>query len=124
MVANLLYSHDLDLRYTDMEMKARLAALYLPLIGITIKALPQLYDPNTEGRYRSAADSESEMDTINQRVAMLIAGQNFFGRFSDQQSSDVSARVSLSSHLHLSLHIGRKTGYAQQTPLVRAKSFL
>ena len=74
-------------------MKARLAALYLPLIGITIKALPQLYDPNTEGRYRSSADFESEMDTINQRVAMAIAGQNLFGRLSDQQSSDVSARV-------------------------------
>ena len=94
VVANLLCSHDLDLRYTDMEMKARLAALYLPLIGITIKALPQLYDPNTEGRYRSSADFEFEMDTINQRVALAIAGQNLFGRLSDQQSSDVSARVS------------------------------
>ena len=63
------------------------------LIGITIKALPQLYDPNTEGRYRSSADLEFEMDTINQRVALAIAGQNLFGRLSDQQSSDVSARV-------------------------------
>lgn len=106
MVANLLYSHDLDLRYTDMEMKARLAALYLPLIGITIKALPQLYDPNTEGRYRSAADFESEMDTINQRVAMAIAGSNLFGRFSDQPSSDVSARVGLSwvNQLEVPIH--------------------
>lgn len=93
VVGNLLYTHDLDVRYTDMEMKARLAALYLPLIGITIKALPQLYDPNTEGRYKSSADFESEMDTINQRVALAIAGQNLFGRLSDQQSSDVSARI-------------------------------
>ena len=74
-------------------MKARLAALYLPLIGIVIKALPQLYDPNTEGRYRTAAELE-EMDTINHRVAMAIAGQNLFGRFSDQShTADVNAKV-------------------------------
>ena len=92
---NLLSNHDLDIRYTDLEMKARLAALYLPLIGITIKALPQLYDPNTEARYRSAGDFEGEADTINQRVAMAIAGQTLFGRLTDssQNTSDVNARV-------------------------------
>ncbi|XP_052274365.1 dedicator of cytokinesis protein 7-like isoform X2 [Dreissena polymorpha] len=91
VVSNLLHNHDLDLRYTDLEMKARLAALYLPLIGIVIKALPQLYDPNTEGRYRS----DEEMDTISQRVAMAIAGQNLFGRFSDsgQSHGDISAKI-------------------------------
>ncbi|XP_053393820.1 dedicator of cytokinesis protein 7-like isoform X3 [Mercenaria mercenaria] len=91
VVGNLLQNHDLDVRYTDLEMKARLAALYLPLVGITIKALPQLYDPNTEGRYRT----DEEMDTINQRVALAIAGQNLFGRFSDQPQShgDISAKI-------------------------------
>ncbi|XP_052775389.1 dedicator of cytokinesis protein 7-like isoform X2 [Mya arenaria] len=91
VVQYLLHNHDVDVRYTDLEMKARLAALYLPLIGIVIKALPQLYDPNTEGRYRN----DEEMDTINQRVAMAIAGQNMFGRFSDSHNShsDISAKI-------------------------------
>ncbi|KAL3867584.1 hypothetical protein ACJMK2_040468 [Sinanodonta woodiana] len=82
VVCNLLFNHDLDVRYTDPEVKARLAALYLPLLGIVIKQLPQLYDPHVESRYKSSADLEEEADRINQRVAMAIAGQ-MFGRISD-----------------------------------------
>ncbi|XP_060603802.1 dedicator of cytokinesis protein 7-like isoform X2 [Ruditapes philippinarum] len=91
VVGNLLQNHDLDVRYTDLEMKARLAALYLPLVGITIKALPQVYDPNMEGRYRT----DEEMDTINQRVALAIAGQNLFSKYSEpsQSHGDISAKI-------------------------------
>ena len=42
VLRNLLYNHDLDVRYTDPEVKSRLAALYLPVIGIVIDALPQV----------------------------------------------------------------------------------
>ena len=37
VVSNLLHNHDVDVRYTDLEMKARLASLYLPIVGIVIK---------------------------------------------------------------------------------------
>lgn len=44
VVHNLLSSHDSDPRYADPEVKARVAMLYLPLIGIVMEALPQLHD--------------------------------------------------------------------------------
>lgn len=52
-------------------------------------AIPQLYDPSTEGRYRT----DEEMDTINQRVAMAIAGQNIFGRFGEQGQGHGDSKV-------------------------------
>ncbi|MGH0154694.1 UNVERIFIED_CONTAM: hypothetical protein FKN15_067356 [Acipenser sinensis] len=44
VVHNLLSSHDSDPRYTDPDVKARVAMLYLPLIGIVMETVPQLYD--------------------------------------------------------------------------------
>jgi len=44
VVHNLLSSHDSDPRYADPEVKARVALLYLPLIGIVMETLPQLHD--------------------------------------------------------------------------------
>lgn len=44
VVHNLLSSHDSDPRYADPEVKARVAMLYLPLIGIVMETLPQLHD--------------------------------------------------------------------------------
>lgn len=44
MVHNLLSTHDSDPRYADPEVKARVAMLYLPLIGIVMETVPQLYD--------------------------------------------------------------------------------
>lgn len=41
---NLLYNHDSDIRYRDPTVRAQVAQLYLPLIGIIMDALPQLYD--------------------------------------------------------------------------------
>lgn len=80
VVRNLLYNHDLDPRYVEPEIKARLAALYLPLIGIVIEALPQLHDPNMNSRSRDYLEGEN--DRINQRVAMAIAGQSVYERVS------------------------------------------
>ncbi|XP_043940533.1 dedicator of cytokinesis protein 6 isoform X3 [Protopterus annectens] len=80
-VHNLLCSHDSDPRYMDPEVKAHVAQLYLPLIGIVMDALPQLYDFTEQYSQRSrhtcviASDSDSEnSSTINQSVAMAIAG--------------------------------------------------
>ena len=43
-VHSLLSSHDLDPRCVKPEVKVKIAALYLPLVGIILDALPQLYD--------------------------------------------------------------------------------
>lgn len=36
-------THDLDSRYSDSEARARVAVLYLPLLGIVMDTIPQLY---------------------------------------------------------------------------------
>ena len=43
-IHSLLSSHDLDPRCVKPEVKVKIAALYLPLVGIILDALPQLYD--------------------------------------------------------------------------------
>ena len=45
--------HDCDPRYTEPECRARVAALYLPLLGIIMDALPQLhrYQMETRSKY-------------------------------------------------------------------------
>uniref|UniRef100_A0A8C5AXU2 Dedicator of cytokinesis 7 n=1 Tax=Gadus morhua TaxID=8049 RepID=A0A8C5AXU2_GADMO len=68
VVHNLLSSHDSDPRYADPEVKARVALLYLPLIGIVMEALPQLHDFTGSGE---EADGDA---LISQTVAMAIAG--------------------------------------------------
>ncbi|ESP02458.1 hypothetical protein LOTGIDRAFT_199704 [Lottia gigantea] len=73
VLRNLLHNHDLDIRYTDPEIKGRLAAMYLPVIGIVIEALPQLYDPYLEERNRHSIHFDEEGNRINQKVAMAIA---------------------------------------------------
>ncbi|XP_028679697.2 dedicator of cytokinesis protein 7-like isoform X1 [Erpetoichthys calabaricus] len=81
-IHNLLCSHDTDPRYTDPEVRAQIAQLYLPLIGIVMESLPQLYD-FTEShiprvRHASAPTSDDidleNGNMISQSVAMAIAG--------------------------------------------------
>uniref|UniRef100_A0A671SWQ2 Dedicator of cytokinesis protein 7-like n=1 Tax=Sinocyclocheilus anshuiensis TaxID=1608454 RepID=A0A671SWQ2_9TELE len=81
VVHNLLSSHDSDPRYADPEVKARVALLYLPLIGIVMETLPQLYDftesHNQWGRPGGPGTEEQEAEgnsMISQTVAMAIAG--------------------------------------------------
>ncbi|KAJ6657704.1 hypothetical protein lerEdw1_002205 [Lerista edwardsae] len=85
---NLLCSHDSDVRHTDRTVRAHVAQLYLPLIGIIMDALPQLYDftalgqlsfaenHSQRGRLASLMGEEGDGDgsTISQSVAMAIAG--------------------------------------------------
>lgn len=43
-ILSLLSSHDLDPRCSKKEVKIKIAALYLPLVGIILDSLPQLHD--------------------------------------------------------------------------------
>uniref|UniRef100_A0A8C7ZS50 Dedicator of cytokinesis 7 n=1 Tax=Oryzias sinensis TaxID=183150 RepID=A0A8C7ZS50_9TELE len=79
VVHNLLSSHDSDPRYADVEVKARVAMLYLPLIGIVMEALPHLHDftgcPQGTSVGNNGEEAEGEGSSIiNQTVAMAIAG--------------------------------------------------
>nr|XP_060465623.1 dedicator of cytokinesis protein 8 [Panthera onca] len=82
-VHSLLSSHDLDPRCIKPEVKVKIAALYLPLVGIILDALPQLYDFTAadarSGKNRAnGSDEEQEgASAINQNVALAIAGNNF-----------------------------------------------
>ena len=44
IIRNLLSWHDSDSRYALKEARQRLAHLYLPLVGIIMDSLPQLYE--------------------------------------------------------------------------------
>lgn len=48
IIRNLMTSHDSDVRYAEPECKARVAALYLPLLLIVMDMLPQLYSWNND----------------------------------------------------------------------------
>jgi len=82
VVQNLLASHDVDPRYQSREAKARIAALYVPLIGIVIDALPQLCidtRPTTQEQHESTETiSADDARGIDQTVAMAIAGSSVY----------------------------------------------
>uniref|UniRef100_A0A674NJ54 Dedicator of cytokinesis 8 n=1 Tax=Takifugu rubripes TaxID=31033 RepID=A0A674NJ54_TAKRU len=67
-IYSLLCSHDLDHRCIKMEIRAKVAALYLPLVGIIIDSTNYL--DFTE-------DDLENVPPINQSVAMAIAGNPF-----------------------------------------------
>ncbi|XP_036169055.1 dedicator of cytokinesis protein 6 isoform X13 [Myotis myotis] len=82
-IHNLLCGHDVDPRYAEATVKARVAELYLPLLSIVRDTLPRLHDfaegPGQRSRLASMLDSDTEGEgdfggTINPSVAMAIAG--------------------------------------------------
>ncbi|XP_069942514.1 dedicator of cytokinesis protein 7 isoform X12 [Cherax quadricarinatus] len=81
-IRNLLTSHDTDDRYTEPEVKARVVALYLPLLSIVIDALPQLHTfASAKYRYLMSSlgdENEGGPTHIHQNVALAIAGSSMF----------------------------------------------
>ncbi|XP_069783742.1 dedicator of cytokinesis protein 8 isoform X2 [Narcine bancroftii] len=76
-VLSLLCSHDLDSRYSKSKIKTKIAALYLPLIGIIMDALPQLYDftdAHSKKTRPGSSDGDADVNPINHSVALMIAG--------------------------------------------------
>ncbi|XP_049870539.1 dedicator of cytokinesis protein 7 isoform X2 [Pectinophora gossypiella] len=57
-VLSLLTAHDADPRLAQPELKARVAALYLPLLGIVLDKQPQLYRGFTNTREIPPMDNE------------------------------------------------------------------
>ncbi|XP_040585899.1 dedicator of cytokinesis protein 6 isoform X2 [Mesocricetus auratus] len=82
-VHSLLCSHDVDPRYTEAAVKAKVAELYLPLLSLARDTLPRLHGfaegSGQRSRLASMLDSDTEGEgdiggTINPSVAMAIAG--------------------------------------------------
>uniref|UniRef100_A0A8C6V255 Dedicator of cytokinesis 8 n=1 Tax=Neogobius melanostomus TaxID=47308 RepID=A0A8C6V255_9GOBI len=81
-VYSLLCSHDLDQRCMKPEIRAKMAALYLPLVGIIIDSTNYLDFTGTVHTHSQILSGGPEDDLenvppINQSVAMAIAGNPF-----------------------------------------------
>ncbi|NWW06375.1 DOCK8 protein, partial [Oreocharis arfaki] len=82
-ILSLLSSHDLDPRCSKKEVKIKIAALYLPLVGIILDSLPQLHDftisdiRSGKGRTGNPEDEQESAGAISQNVALAIAGSQF-----------------------------------------------
>ncbi|XP_062985366.1 dedicator of cytokinesis protein 8 [Elgaria multicarinata webbii] len=82
-IHSLLSSHDLDKSCLKPEVKVKVAALYLPLVGIILDAFPQLHDftvsdgRNGKSRTGSPDDEQEAASQINQNIALAIAGNQF-----------------------------------------------
>ncbi|NWR21590.1 DOCK8 protein, partial [Emberiza fucata] len=82
-ILSLLSSHDLDPRCSKKEVKIKIAALYLPLVGIILDSLPQLHDftisdiRSGKGRTGNPEEEQDSSGAINQNVALAIAGSQF-----------------------------------------------
>ncbi|NXO30638.1 DOCK8 protein, partial [Cisticola juncidis] len=79
-ILSLLSSHDLDPRCSKKEVKIKIAALYLPLVGIILDSVPQLHDftisdtRSGKGRTGNPEEEQESSGAINQNVAVAIAG--------------------------------------------------
>uniref|UniRef100_A0A670KC74 Dedicator of cytokinesis 8 n=1 Tax=Podarcis muralis TaxID=64176 RepID=A0A670KC74_PODMU len=77
-IHSLLSAHDLDKSCLKPEVKVKVAALYLPLVGIILDALPQLHDFTGKISRIGSPDEEQEAASqINQNIALAIAGNQF-----------------------------------------------
>ncbi|XP_065103282.1 dedicator of cytokinesis protein 8 isoform X2 [Paramisgurnus dabryanus] len=78
---SLLCAHDLDQRCSKPEVKAKIAALYLPLVAIIIDSINYLDFTVSDSRSKSKSggpeDDPDSVTPINQSVAMAIAGNPF-----------------------------------------------
>uniref|UniRef100_A0A3B4UGN3 Dedicator of cytokinesis 8 n=1 Tax=Seriola dumerili TaxID=41447 RepID=A0A3B4UGN3_SERDU len=81
-IYSLLCSHDLDHRCIKPEVRAKVAALYLPLVGIIIDSTNYLdftVSDTRSGKNKTGGpeDDLENVPPINQSVAMAIAGNPF-----------------------------------------------
>uniref|UniRef100_A0A8C7VN45 Dedicator of cytokinesis 8 n=1 Tax=Oncorhynchus mykiss TaxID=8022 RepID=A0A8C7VN45_ONCMY len=79
---SLLCAHDLDQRCTRPDVRAKVATLYLPLVGIIIDSINYLDFTVSEARGGKSKTGGSDEDPdnippINQSIAMAIAGNPF-----------------------------------------------
>uniref|UniRef100_A0A3P9MNW4 Dedicator of cytokinesis 8 n=1 Tax=Oryzias latipes TaxID=8090 RepID=A0A3P9MNW4_ORYLA len=105
-INSLLCCHDLDHRCEKSEIRAKVAALYLPLVGIIIDATNYLdfTVSDTRSGKNKTGDPEDDLENIppiNQSIAMAIAGNPFntLGRNVLQGKSIATLAADSSRHL-------------------------
>uniref|UniRef100_A0A669CI86 Dedicator of cytokinesis 8 n=1 Tax=Oreochromis niloticus TaxID=8128 RepID=A0A669CI86_ORENI len=92
-IYSLLCAHDLDHRCIKPEVRAKVAALYLPLVGIIIESTNYL-------DFTGGPDDDLEnVPPINQSVAMAIAGNPFNTLGRNQGKSIATLAADTSRHL-------------------------
>uniref|UniRef100_A0A670ZX85 Dedicator of cytokinesis 8 n=1 Tax=Pseudonaja textilis TaxID=8673 RepID=A0A670ZX85_PSETE len=95
-VHSLMSSHDLDKSCLKSEIKVKIAALYLPLVGIILDALPQLHDftdaHNGKGRVAWPDEEQESANQINHNIALAIAGNQFNVRSSGSSMLTTSCK--------------------------------
>uniref|UniRef100_A0A674A962 Dedicator of cytokinesis 8 n=1 Tax=Salmo trutta TaxID=8032 RepID=A0A674A962_SALTR len=96
---SLLCAHDLDQRCTRPEVRAKVATLYLPLVGIIIDSINYLDFTVSEARGGKSKTGGSDEDPdnippINQSIAMAIAGNPFNTLQSAKAVATLSAETS------------------------------
>uniref|UniRef100_A0A8B9K2Y7 Dedicator of cytokinesis 8 n=1 Tax=Astyanax mexicanus TaxID=7994 RepID=A0A8B9K2Y7_ASTMX len=77
---SLLCAHDLDNRCSRSDVRTKIAALYLPLVGIIIDSINYLDFTESRGGKGKSNGQEEDFESvtpINQSVAMAIAGNPF-----------------------------------------------
>lgn len=85
-IKNLMTSHDSDQRYSEPEAKARVAVLYLPVLGIIMDTIPQFHTYIQQGHDRLENIGVLEdyqgptvvSNTISQDVANAISGSRMY----------------------------------------------
>uniref|UniRef100_A0A8C8J8Z3 Dedicator of cytokinesis protein 8 n=1 Tax=Oncorhynchus tshawytscha TaxID=74940 RepID=A0A8C8J8Z3_ONCTS len=91
---SLLCAHDLDQRCAQPEVRAKVATLYLPLVGIIIDSINYLDFTGTGKNKTGGSDEDPDNVTpINQSIAMAIAG-NPFNTLSGKAVATLSAETS------------------------------
>ncbi len=85
LMRNLLSSHDTDPRFGDADCRARVANLYLPLVGIVIDCVTGLHGA---GELQSQA-TDVTTPIIDQITAQQIAGSAMFGTIENMRSNDM-----------------------------------
>lgn len=87
-IRNLMTWHDGDTRFADKDAKARVATLYLPLLGIIMDAIPQFHQflVDSHDRFQSIGLLDDYQGphvsignpTINPEVAFAISGSRMY----------------------------------------------
>lgn len=76
-IHNLLSSHDLDPRCQKIEIKNKIAALYLPLVSTILDAIPQLHD--FSGKYILGKKLESEnRHALHQNYTIINVSEMYY----------------------------------------------
>lgn len=95
MLRNLICFHDNDPRYKDREVKARVANLYLPLVGIVVDNLSKLYSWSTEGEVRivGSANPNEHLNFILTAISDNLPNVSFVTKIETEATKQSCASI-------------------------------